>query len=73
MTETQAIRELIAFIAARELRQLCMCGFPATQLSDKSWRPPYCDECVKKYGSQWDDWRDLPSADRFRALLGDKR
>jgi hypothetical protein len=60
------IRQLLAFMIAKELRLLCYCGSPATQLSDKSHRPPVCDAHADP---QFDDWQDLPQAKAFRELL----
>jgi hypothetical protein len=63
------IKQLLAFMIAKELHLLCYCGSPATQQSQASFRPPMCDQCVKAHGAKWTDWEDLRQAEAFRKLL----
>lgn len=62
------IRELLAFMIARELHAVCTCGAPGTRVSDKSMRYAACDACAAKL-PEFDDWKDLPHAAAIRRLV----
>ncbi len=65
---TDPIRELLAFLVAKELRAICRCGTPATVESNSSCRAPVCDACADTM-PEFDDWRDLKHAPAIRRLL----
>ena len=70
MTFEGAVRQLLAFLVAKELKALCCCGAPATVESHASGWLPQCDACSKVGRSAaFTDWRDLAHAPAMRRLL----
>lgn len=65
------IRELLAFLVAKELNAICFCGSPSTVYSANSRRPPVCDKCRRlPVFERFDDFEDLRHAPAMRRLLG---
>lgn len=63
------IRELLAFMIAKELHALCRCGAPATVECGVSPYPPVCDACSKLQPHARYAWEDLRHAAAIRRLL----
>lgn len=65
------IRELLAFLVAREMHALCMCAKPATVFSESSHFGPVCDACRSSNErlASFTDWKDLAHAPAIRRLL----